>query len=68
MRVLHSMSGRLEPGTLNLLLGAPGSGKTTLLSLLAGCKYGSNIEVSQPLLEASDGFFSLQAKQFAPSH
>ncbi len=41
LRILERCSGRLEPGRLTLLLGAPASGKSTLLHALAGALQGS---------------------------
>ena len=41
LHILERSSGRLEPGRLTLLLGAPASGKSTLLHALAGALQGS---------------------------
>ena len=45
LRILERCSGRLEPGRLTLLLGAPASGKSTLLHALAGALHGGALKV-----------------------
>lgn len=53
LRILERCSGRLEPGRLTLLLGAPASGKSTLLHALAGALHGGALKVGTGLsLEA----------------
>jgi len=44
LRILERTSGRLAPGRLTLLLGAPASGKSTLLHALAGALHGGALK------------------------
>ena len=44
LRILERCSGRLEPGRLTLLLGAPASGKSTLLHALAGALHSGALQ------------------------
>lgn len=49
LRILERCSGRLEPGRLTLLLGAPASGKSTLLHALAGALHDGALKVGSGL-------------------
>ncbi len=48
LRILERTSGRLAPGRLTLLLGAPASGKSTLLHALAGALHGNALKARPP--------------------
>jgi ABC-type taurine transport system ATPase subunit len=48
LRILERTSGRLAPGRLTLLLGAPASGKSTLLHALAGALHGGALKARPP--------------------